>query len=129
MDAKLIQLTNSTIGVVGVDGFMPLGTVTTIYPSYSSYQSGSPIYVITSSTSDTLQINRSGTYKVIYSASVVATAAGDVTVDLLVNGVSKYSVTETAAEAGTVNITIPFEVYIPGNCCASPINIPAYVQL
>lgn len=128
MDAKLIQLTNSAIGAVEVDSFMPLGIITTIYPSYSqTYYSGGPVYTVTSSTSDTLQVNKSGTYKIIYNASVVATAAGDVTLGLIVNGTSRYSVTETATEAGTVNLTIPFEVYIPGNCCTSPINIPAYI--
>jgi hypothetical protein len=124
---KLIQLTNNTIGAVTVDSFMPLGVTTVVYPSCPP--TCGPTYTITSSTSDTVQINKSGTYRIIYNASVVATEAGDVVMELKVNGVTKYTVTATATAAGTVNITIPYEVYIPGNCCTSPINIPAYIQI
>ena len=55
--------------------------------------------------------------------------AGNVVLGLRINGTTRYTVTATATAAGTVNVTIPFEVYIPGNCCASPINIPAYIQV
>lgn len=127
MSANLIQLTNTGIGAVAVDGFMPLGVITTVYPNCSSMQG--PTYTITSSTSDTVQVNKSGTYRIIYNASVVATEAGDVVLGLRINGTTRYTVTATATAAGTVNVTIPFEVYIPGNCCASPINIPAYIQV
>lgn len=126
-NVKLIQLTNSSIGAVATDSFMPLGVTTVVYPSCPS--TCGPTYTVTSSTSDTVQINKSGTYRIIYNASVVATEAGDVTFGLSVNGVTKYTVTATATAAGTVNITIPYEVYIPGNCCTSPINLPAYIQV
>ena len=36
MSANLIQLTNTGIGAVAVDGFMPLGVITTVYPNCSS---------------------------------------------------------------------------------------------
>ena len=124
---KLIQLTNSTIGAVTADSFMPLGVTTVVYPSYPA--TCGPTYTVTSSTSDTVQINKSGTYRIVYNASVVATEAGEVTFGLVVNGVTKYTVTATATAAGTVNVTLPYEVYIPGNCCTSPINLPAYVQV
>ena len=127
MSAKLNQLTNTGIGAVAVDGFMPLGVTTVVYPSCSTVCG--PTYTITSSTSDTVQVNKSGTYRIIYNASVVATEAGDVVLGLRINGTTRYTVTATATAAGTVNVTIPFEVYIPGNCCASPINIPAYIQV
>jgi hypothetical protein len=120
-------LTNNTIGAVTTDSFMPLGVTTVVYPNCPS--TCGPTYTVTSLTSDTLQINRPGTYKIIYNTSVVATEAGNVTMVLNVNGVAKYTVTATATAAGTVNITIPYEVYIPGNCCANPINIPAYIQI
>jgi hypothetical protein len=127
MSAKLLQLTNSVVGAVAANGFMPLGVTTVVYPSLSS--SCGPTYTVTSSTADTVQINKSGTYRIIYSASVVAGAAGDVVLTLLVNGLSKYTVTSTATADGTVNVTIPFEVYLPCNCCNNPTNIPAYLQV
>jgi hypothetical protein len=127
MSAKLLQLTNGSVGAVATNGFMPLGVTTVIYPSCST--SCGPTYTVTSSTADTVQVNKSGTYRIIYNASVVATAAGDVVLSLLVNGITKYTVTSTATAAGTVNVTIPFEVYIPCNCCSNPTNIPAYIQV
>ena len=106
---------------------MPLGVTTVVHPfdSDNCY----PTYTITSSTSDTLVINKPGTYSFIYNASVVATAAGLVTLVLKVNGINKYSVSETATEAGTVNLTIPYEVYVPCNCASSPNNVPTYIQV
>jgi hypothetical protein len=126
-NAKILQLTNSTIGAVTTNGNMPLGVTTVIYP----FDSGTfyPTYTVTSSNSDTLVVNKYGTYRFIYNTSVVASEAGDVTLSLKVNGVTKYSVTATATASGTVNLTIPYEVYIPCNCASSPNNIPAYIQV
>ena len=127
MSAKLLQLTNPSIGAVAVNGLMPLGVTTVVYPSCSN--GNGQTYTVISSLSDTVQVNKSGTYRVIYNASLVATAAGDVTLALMVNGTTKYTVSALATAAGTVNITLPFEVYLPCNCCSNPTNIPAYIQI
>jgi hypothetical protein len=126
-NARILQLTNSTIGAIATNGNMPLGVTTLIHPF--GMDGGCPTYTITSSTSDTLVINKPGTYNLVYNASVVATAAGDVVLGLVVNGVTKYVVSETATAAGTVNLTIPYEIYIPCNCASSPNNVPAYIQI
>jgi PKD repeat protein len=125
--AKILQLTNSTIGAITTGSNMPLGVATVIYPYDTS--NCFPTYTVQSSTSDTLVINKVGTYSFIYNASVVASAAGEVTFVLKVNGVSKYTVSMTATEAGTINITIPCEIYIPCNCASTPNNVPAYIQV
>ena len=125
MKAKLLQLTNMNIGAIVTDSFMPLGIRTVTFPGYDG--SACSTYSVTSSTSDTLVINKPGTYRILYSASVVATEAGDVTFEVIFNGTSKYSVTATATAAGTVNLTIPYEIYVPCNCCSNPNNVPAYV--
>jgi hypothetical protein len=127
MKAKLLQLTNNSIGTIATNEYMPFGVITVTYPGYDVCPQQT--YSVTSSTSDTIVINREGTYKVIYNASLVATAAGNVVLTLIVNGVNKYTVTVTATEAGTVNITIPYEIYIPCNCCSNPNNVPAYLQI
>jgi hypothetical protein len=124
--AKILQLTNSAIGAVAADANLPLGVITAIYPFDTS--NCCPTYTITSSTSDTLSINKSGTYKVVYSLSGIAGGAGDVVVTMNVNGVAKYAVSATAAAAGTVNLTLPYELYVPCNCAAAPINVPAAIQ-
>jgi hypothetical protein len=125
-NAKILQLTNSAIGAVAANANLPLGVITVIHPFDTS--NCFPTYTITSSTSDTLSVNKSGTYKVVYSLSGVAGAAGEVTIVMNVNGVSKYSVSATATADGTVNITLPYELYIPCNCATAPINVPAAIQ-
>jgi lipid A disaccharide synthetase len=126
MKARLLQLTNNSIGAIATNINMPLGVVTVVYPGCDCQ---CQTYSITSSTSDTLVINRAGTYQLIYNASLVATAAGNIVLELKLNGVTKYTVTVTATAAGTVNVTIPYELYIPCNCCNNPTNVPAYVQI
>lgn len=127
INAKILQLTNAAIGAIAVNGNMPLGVTTVVFPFDVS--NCFPTYTITSSTSDTLVINKPGTYNFIYNASVVATDAGEVTLGLVVNGVTKYTTSVTATAAGTVNITLPYEIYIPCNCASSPNNVPAYIQV
>lgn len=127
MSAKLLQLTNPSIGAVAVNSFVPLGTKTLVYPVNCS--NCCQTYTVASSTSDTVQINKSGAYKIIYNASLVATGAGEVVLALIVNGTTRYTVTATATAAGTVNLSIPFEIYLPCNCAGNPANIPAYVQV
>jgi hypothetical protein len=125
-NAKILQLSNSAIGAVATDVNLPLGVTTAIYPfdTNNCY----PTYTIVSSTSDTLSINKSGTYRIVYSLSGVAGAAGEVTVVMNVNGVAKYAVSATATADGTVNLTLPYELYVPCNCAAAPINVPAAIQ-
>jgi hypothetical protein len=128
MSAKLLQLTNSGIGAVAADGFMPLGITTVSFPTSNITDCG-PTFTVTSSLSDTVQINKAGTYSVVYSLTAVAEAAGLVTIALVVNGVTKYVVSTTATADGTVNLTLPWELYVPCNCCTNPLSVPAIVQL
>lgn len=125
---KVLQLTNSNVPAVAANGLMPLGVTTLRYPceNYSCQQ----VFTITSSTSDTLAVNKGGTYRLDYNASLMATAAGTVTLSVLVNGVSKYTINATASAASDiVNITIPLDLYLPCNCNAAPNNIPANIQI
>jgi hypothetical protein len=127
-NAKILQLTNSAIGAITTDSNIPLGVATVIYPFDTN--NCFPTYTVQSSSSDTLVVNKPGTYNFIYSASVVADEVGNVTFAVKVNGVSKYSVSSTVATAGsTINLTIPFEIYVPCNCASVPNNVPAYIQV
>ena len=127
MGAKLVQLTNANIGVVAVNSNVPIGLTTVVYPG--CFESGCPTYSVASSGSDTLVVNKPGTYQLIYNASLVATDAGDLVLALKVNGVTKYTVTVLAVAGGAVNVTIPFELYLPCNCLNNPANIPASIQI
>lgn len=125
---KVLQLTNTNISAVAANGYMPLGIITVRYPTENV--NCQPVFTVTSSTSDTIAVNKGGTYKLDYSASLMAAAAGTVTLAVLVNGVSKYTVSATAAAASDlINLTIPLDLYLPCNCNAAPNNIPANIQI
>jgi hypothetical protein len=127
MSARLLQLTNTSIGPVAADSNVPLGITTVVFPGCCN--PGCPTYSVASSNSDTLVVNKSGTYSFIYNASLVAAAAGDLVLALKVNGVTKYTVTAVAVAGGALNITIPFEIFIPCNCLSNPANVPASIQI
>lgn len=124
---KVIQMTNKSIGEVAVDKAMPFGIVTRKincknYDStpFSTNMAGNNI----------ISINESGYYRVTYSASLVASAAGLVKASLLLNGVSTYSVNQTAAAAGdAVNLTLVYEIRACPNSDCNPYNIPVNIQI
>lgn len=124
---KVLQLTNTAVPAVATNANMPLGVTTVRCPLDNC--GCNEVFTVTSSASDTITVNKGGTYRLDYSASVIATAAGIVVFTVIVNGVSKYSVSATAAVGETVNLTIPLELYIPCNCASAPNNIPAYIQI
>lgn len=125
---KVLQLTNTNIPAVAANGYMPLGIITVRCPTENV--NCQPVFTVTSSTSDTIAVNKGGTYRLDYSASLMAAAAGTVTLAVLVNGVSKYTVSATAAAASDlINLTIPLDIYLPCNCNAAPNNIPANIQI
>ena len=125
---KVLQLTNRNILAVAADGYMPLG-ITTV--KYQLENCNCPqVFTVTSSASDTLVINRGGTYRLDYNASLMTSAAGTVTLNVFVNGVSMYTVSATAAAASDLlNITIPLDIYIPCNCNSIPNSVPANIQI
>jgi NMD protein affecting ribosome stability and mRNA decay len=124
---KQIQLTNKNITSAAVDSFMPLGTVTR---RINAPQNCCNTFVVTSSTADTVVINDPGFYKVTYSLTASAAVAGEVTVDLLVNGTSVYSVTQAIVdETNSVNLTLPYTIRVCPNCPSTPNNAPVSVQL
>ena len=116
---RILQLTNTDIGAVAVDTLMPLGAVTR---KYCCGNSGQNTFNVSTTGSNTITLNERGYYKIIYSASLLATAAGAVTLNLLVNGETVITKTETASAAGFVDITIPYVVRVLPSC---PINSSA----
>ncbi len=124
---RVLQLTNLNIPAIAVGGFLPLGITSVQYPAESC--SGCEVFTITSSNADTLVIHKGGTYRLDYNASLVAAAAGLITLEILVNNAEKYTASITATEGGTVNISIPVDFYIPYNCNTLPNSVPAYVQI
>lgn len=123
---RVIELQNNNIGAVAVNGFMPLGRVTRRISTTTG--SGVPFEISTSG-ADTVQITNKGYYNVLYSASLTVEAAGTVQVALIANGVELYNVTESAAGAGAVNLTLPKVVRVFANCAANSTNCPVDLQI
>lgn len=121
---KLIQLTNNDIGDVAVNAFLPYGRVTRrINSPYNCCNT----FNIASSTSDVVNINTPGFYKVTYSLTGMAAAAGDVEIALVTNGTQQYSVSQYVADAaGSVNLTLIYTIRVPSN---APEEIPLGVQI
>ena len=125
MKTKLIQMTNTNIGAIAVDGYMPFGTVTRRY----GVGGNCPTYTISNSNVDTITINDEGYYDITYSTSVVATGAGIMGFSLLANGIEVYEVTETVAAGSTYNFTLPSTVRVYAKCGNAPTNNPMNIQV
>lgn len=124
---KQIQLTNENITSVAVDQFIPLGKVTRrINAPYNCCNT----FVVTSSTNDTVIINDAGFYKVTYSLTATAAAAGEVTLALVTDGTTVHSVSQAIVdEANAVNLTLIYTIRVCPNCTATPDSIPVMLQI
>jgi hypothetical protein len=124
---KQIQLTNTAIEDVAVNAYIPLGKVTR---RINAPNSCCNTFTVTSATSDTVVINDAGFYKITYSLTATAAAAGDITVAIVANNTSVYSVTQNLVdETGSVNLTLVYTIRVCPNCVASPDNVPVSVQI
>lgn len=74
---------------------------------------------------NTITARGRGYYEVFVSVSALATAAGDVTVSLLNNGVlvPGATATETAAAAGIVNLSFPAMIRILCDCESANLSL------
>jgi hypothetical protein len=123
---KLIQLTNNSIAATAADTLLPFGTITRRINDANTCNT----FQIASSLADTLYINEPGYYKVTYSATMSAAAAGTLGISLIVNQAPVYTVAEevTAAE-DVVNLTLVYVVRVCPNACSAPYNCPASIQM
>jgi hypothetical protein len=124
---KQIQLTNSTVGDVAINAYMPLGRVTRrINAPFNCCNT----FTISSSDADTINLNDVGFYKITYSLTATAAAAGEVTIALVTNGTSIYTVSQAVVdETAGVNLTLPYTIRVCSNCSATPDNVPVSVQI
>ena len=124
---KQIQLTNTTIQDVDINQFIPLGTTTRRINSPSNCCN---TFVVTSSSNDAVVVNNPGFYKVTYSLTATAAAAGEVTIGLVTNGTTVYSVTQAIVdETNAVNLTLVYTVRVCPNCNSAPDNVPVTIQI
>ena len=122
---RILQLTNREIGAVAVDTLMPLGAVTRKYCCGSA---GQNTFSVSTTGANTITLNEKGYYKITYTASLLASAAGDVTLNLLVNDETVITKTETASAVGFVDITISYVVRVLPCCPINPSALTIQVE-
>jgi hypothetical protein len=124
---KLIQLTNSSIGALDAQAFIPLGMVTR---RVNAPMEPTSVFQVTSTTSDVLYVTEPGYYKITYAGTFTAAAAGTVSVTLVTNQEPVYTVSEEATAAeDVVNVTLVYVIRVCPNCCSSPYNCPVGIQI
>lgn len=124
---RVLQMTNTSVGAVAVNELMPFGIITRRVTR--PVCDAGPTFTISTTGTNTITINECGNYEVTYSTSAVASAAGIVTFNLLVNGVNTYAVSETVAAGDTINLTLPYQVRVLPNSAATPTNNPVNIQI
>lgn len=123
---RVLQMTNNNIGAVAVGAFLPLGNITRRVQCDGNCGA---TFGVTTSNADTIVINEPGNYNVTYNGSLVAGAAGDLGIAIVVNGATIYTGTVTATADATANITVPYQIRVRPNCESAAANIPANVQI
>lgn len=122
---KMIEIKNSNIGAVAVNGLIPLGTIIRKIDCGTNC----PAFMVTSSNSDTVTISEAGYYEITYSITALATATGLNSVTLVLNGVDLYQVGQTVSTAGdAINLTLPYTARVYARCNNMATNNPMTVQ-
>ena len=124
---KLIQLTNTDIGATDAQSFLPLGTITR---RINAPTEPTNVFQVATTGANIVYINEPGYYKVTYSATLTAAAAGTIGVSLITNGNTIYTVSEEATAAeDIVDLTLAYVIRVCPNCCGSPYNCPVSIQM
>lgn len=123
---RLLQLTNAAIGPIPAATLLPVGIMTRRIVQEDACQN---TFDVTTSVNNAIYINETGFYKITYTGYLTAAAAGDIIVELRINGVTMATATVTATAAGTVPVVFTFVTRVLSNCCGNVQNAPALVQL
>lgn len=126
MAFQFIQLTNQNVGAVAQGGLVPLGSVTR---RYACGGCNPPVLTASTTGNNTVTINEAGFYEVQYTLSGVFGGTGAATINLLQDGATLLTATETVTAAGdTENITLTYIVRVLP-ACASVANVPSTIQV
>lgn len=125
-DYRLLQLTNSNISPLPTATLLPVGIPTRKIVQSSTCKD---TFTVTTNVNNAVYINEAGFYKITYTGYLTAAAAGNVIVNLRLNGVTAMIATATAALNGTVPITISFVTRVYCNCACNSTNMPILVEL
>ena len=127
MAYKAIQLTNNAIPAVAAGGLIPLGRITRRVNA-NARCSGLDTFMVGTSAADTITITEPGIYRIAFSASLVPTATGQLTVSLLENDTVLTSETRQATADVTLGLSFMYLARVLPNT-ETAINVPAAFQL
>lgn len=119
---RLIELTNGNTGAVAVGALMPLGAVTRMIGMTPKC---TPTWTVSTTMNNVVTVSESGIYTATYTGTLVVAEDGDVTVDMLLDGVVIASRTITAVADASVNIAMVKEIRVYCDCCngANPVTL------
>ena len=120
---RLLQLVNTAIGAVAVGSAIPLGVQNQSVETVPNCQN---TFVVTTTANNVVYVKEAGLYKVAYTAYLTVGGAGDIIVNLQVNGVTVQTATVTVAAAGTYLVTF---TYVTSTYKAVPNNAPLAVNV
>jgi hypothetical protein len=124
---KLIRLTNSNIGALPAQSILPLGSVTR---RVNIVGNNCPGLKVGLSSADTLSIYEPGYYKITYNGTFTAAAIGTMSISLVNNGTTVFTVSDEAAAAeDSVDLTLIYVIRVYPNCCGAVPNSPANLQI
>lgn len=123
---RLLQLTNPTVGAVAAATLLPLGTITR---RINQQNSCVETFGVATNVNNTIYVREPGFYKITYDGFLTAGAAGNIVVNLQINGVTVFTATVTATAAGTVPVSFSFTTRVFDNCCSNSTNLPTQIQL
>ena len=123
---KFVQYTNKSIGAVAASANMPLGIVT---QKAMCDGCAKPTFSGTTTNIDVVNLNETGKYRITYSASVQAAAAGNAAFSLIVNGSTVDSTAVTTTENGYADIVLDYVVRVCNSCTSTTTNFPATIQV
>lgn len=121
-DYRALQLINTAIGPVAAGAAMPLGVQNRSVAQVPKCQN---TFNVSTTANNVVYLNEAGFWEIKYNASLVAAAAGLLTVNLQVNGVTVATSSVTATAAGdTVPVSITYITRAFSNCGDLPTNLP-----
>lgn len=119
---KLIQLTNKNVTQAS---FLPLGDISRRVDT----KQDCPTFTVSYSGADTVTITSPGYYKITYNLSATVSTTDDITLSLVGNSTSLYSVTTTPAAAdSTVNTLMTYIIRVYPECNCPQTNNPMRIQ-
>lgn len=120
---RLLQLVNTAIGAVTPDTVMPLGVQNRSVETVPICQN---TFVVTTTANNVIYVKEAGLYKVTYTAYLTVGGAGDIIVNLQVNGVTVQTATVTVAAAGTYLVAF---TYVTSTYIVPPLNAPLAINV